>query len=174
MNVASARVRILIRVAGYALSALLACIFYVCWIATETSFSSPGSVRDQLFAALFFCVIGGFSAALLVMSALWIVVIWALRRIRRSTGAYFAGAGAILMVLVGCMASSLSPKLLFVEDQTFFEGVFIALERQGLCLALSGALLGLGYWFFAEKHCTSEGKLRTGAIRWKPGAGSSS
>ena len=74
-------------------------------------------------------------------------------------------AGATLMILVGCMASSLSPKPLFMEDQTFFEGVIIALERQGLCLAVAGAVLGLGYWFFAEKYCSSQGKLPTAAIR---------
>lgn len=158
MNVARASVRILIRVAGYALSALLAGIFYVCWIAIVTSFSSPGSFRDQLFAALFFSVIGGFSAALLVMSALWIAVVWTFHRIRRSAVAYFAGAGAILMLLAGCVTSSLFPKPFFVEDQTFFQGVLIALERQGLCLALTGAVLGFGYWFFAEKALFFPGK----------------
>lgn len=152
MNVTRASVRILIRVAGYAFSAVLAWIFYVSWIAIETSFSSPGNLRDQFFSALLFCVMGGFSAALLVMSALWIVVVWTHRRIRRSAGAYFACAGAILMVLAGCVASSLSPKPILIEDQTFFEGVFITFQRQGLCLALSGAILGLGHWFFAEKQ----------------------
>jgi hypothetical protein len=56
------------------------------------------------------------------------------------------------MISIGCAASSVSPKPLFIEDQTFIEGVLIALERQGACLALAGTILGLGYWFLAEKN----------------------
>lgn len=60
------------------------------------------------------------------------------------------------MVLIGCAASSLSPKPLFIEDQTFLEGVLIALERQGFCLALAGTIIGIGYWFFAERCLTDK------------------
>jgi hypothetical protein len=66
------------------------------------------------------------------------------------------------MILVGCAASSVSPKPLFIEDQTFLEGVFIALERQGVCLALAGAIIGAGYWFLAEKHAISASPRTSG------------
>jgi hypothetical protein len=55
------------------------------------------------------------------------------------------------MILIGCVMSSVSPKPLFIEDQTFLEGALIALQRQGVGLALAGMIIGLGYWFFAER-----------------------
>ena len=64
------------------------------------------------------------------------------------------------MVLAGSAVSSISPKPLFIEDQTFMQGVLIAIERQGLCLALAGATLGLGYWFLAERKVTSVRHVR--------------
>lgn len=109
-----------IRVAGYAMSAILAWVFYVSWIAAEGP--GPGGLRDRLFAALFFCMFGGFSAALVLMTLPWTLVVWMHRKVRLSGAAYFACAGALLMILVGCAVSSVSPKPLFVEDQTFLEG----------------------------------------------------
>jgi hypothetical protein len=153
-KVARATIRLMIRVAGYALSAIVALIFYVGWIAAEVG-SPGGSLWDRVFAALVMCILGGFSAALLWMSLPWVLIVWTFRKVRLSGAAYFAVAGALLMIVVGCTASSLSPKLLFIEDQTFLEGVVIALERQGICFALAGAMLGLGYWFLAERRFSS-------------------
>ena len=159
MKVASPSIRMMIRVAGYALSAILAWIFYIGCLAIEISFSQQGGLRDILFGALIFCLFGGFSAALVLITVPWIFIVWTYRGIRFSGATYFACAGALLMVLVGCAVSSLTPKPLFIEDQTFFEGVFIALKRQGVCLALAGATLGFGYWFLAEKKCSSAERL---------------
>jgi hypothetical protein len=136
-------------VGGYAVCALLASVFYVIWFAVEVG---PGSFRDRLIAALVLCVIGGFSATLVVMTLPWALIVLVRRAVRLSGPVYFACAGMLLMILVGCAASSLSPKPLFIEDQTFMQGVFIALQRQGLCLALVGAMFGFAYWFLAEKN----------------------
>jgi len=151
-----------IRVVGYAMSAIVACVFFVSWIAAEVP--GPGSLRDRLFAALFFCIFGGFSATLLLMTVPWALVVWMYRKVRLSGAVYFACAGTILMILVGCAVSSVSPKPLFVEDQTFLEGVLIALQRQGVCLALAGAIIGFGYWFLVEKNVIDEHHPRHTAL----------
>jgi hypothetical protein len=148
-------IRLLVRVASYALSATVACIFYVNWIAVEVGdIPGPSSLSGRLLAASILCVFGGFSAALVLMALAWILVVWIFRWIPLPGAAYFSCAGASLMVLIGCAASSMSPKPLFIEDQTFLEGVLIAFERQGVCLALAGSIIGLGYWFLAERNVT--------------------
>src|ERR1700727_3528425 len=58
---------------------------------------------------------------------------------------------AALIFLVGCAMSSLAPKPLFIEDQTFFEGFRIAVERQGLVFLLAGAGFGCLYWLVSER-----------------------
>lgn len=158
MKVVRTSVRMMIRVAGYALSAIVASVFYIVWVVAELSFSNPGTLQDRLLAASIFFFFGGFLAALVLMTAPWMLIVWTYRRTRFSGAAYFACAGAVLTILVACTASSLSWKPLFIEDQTFLEGVFIALERQGVCLALAGVIFGLGYWFLGEKNCRLEAK----------------
>jgi hypothetical protein len=64
---------------------------------------------------------------------------------------YFSTMGAALIFLVGCAMSSLAPKPLFIEDQTFFEGFRIAVERQGLVFVLAGAVFGCLYWLVSER-----------------------
>lgn len=130
----------------------MAWAFYVSWIVVEV----PGSFSSRVLAALILCVFGGFSAALVLMGLPWTLAVWVYRNVRWSGAAYFTCVGALLMFLVGCAASSLSPKPLFIEDQTFFEGALIAVERQGICLTLAGMIVGLGYWFLAERHVTGE------------------
>jgi hypothetical protein len=44
------------------------------------------------------------------------------------------------------------PKPLFIEDQTFFEGVLITAKREGICFALAGSVFGASYWFLSERH----------------------
>lgn len=150
-----------IRVAGYALSVTASLVFYVSWIAAEVG---PGNLRSRITAALFFCMFGGFSAALVSMILPWVLVVWIYRKVRLSGVVYFACAGALLMILLGSVTSAVSPKPLFIEDQTFFEGMLIALQRQGLCLALAGAIIGFGYWSLAEKNVIGERQPRPTAV----------
>ena len=149
--------RIKVRIAGYAVMAIAACAFYVCWTTIQSSLSSPGGWRISFVVALVLCL--SVAAALIPMTMLWIGVAWMYRKMQISGAVYFTCAGAILMVLLGCTAFSLSPKPLFIEDQTFFEGLLIALERQGVCLTLDGALMGFGYWLIAEKRHSRLEKL---------------
>ena len=93
--------------------------------------------------------------AIVVMPLPWALVLWIYSRVKWSGVVYFAGIGALLMLLIGSAASSVSPKPLFIEDQTFLEGVLIAFQRQGVCLALAGTIIGLGYWFLAERNVAS-------------------
>jgi hypothetical protein len=138
-----------IRVIGYATSVAAAWIVYFWFVVAKTS--GPGSVEGRLLAALILALVGGFSAALALMTFPWVFVVWIYSKIRLSGPAFFACAGVLLMILLGCVASSLSWKPLFIEDQTFWEGALIALQRQGVGLALAGATLGLGYWSLAER-----------------------
>jgi hypothetical protein len=93
------------------------------------------------------------------MTLPWILVVWIYRWIKLPAFAYFPCASALLMVFAGSAVSSMSPKPLFIEDQTFMQGVLIAIERQGICLALAGAILGLGYWFLAERSLSLQKRL---------------
>jgi hypothetical protein len=97
--------------------------------------------------ALFFGLTGGFGLALVVMSLLWVAMVSGYARLRSRGPLYFVGIGAFLMFGIGCATSSLSWKPLFIEDQTFFEGVIIAAQRQGIILLLGGATFGFLYWF---------------------------
>ncbi len=137
-----------IRMAGYALGSTVASAFYIGWIMVEAG--DPGSFQTRLIAALILCVFGGFSAAVVLMTLPWTLVVWISCKAQSLGALYFACSGALSMILVGCLASSVSPKPFFVEDQTFWEGFLITLERQGSCLALSGMIIAFGYWFLAE------------------------
>jgi hypothetical protein len=61
--------------------------------------------------------------------------------------------GAPLLFVIGCAAASISPKPLWIEDQTFLEGALIAVVRQGL--SFSGVVFGASYWFLSERHATA-------------------
>src|SRR5580704_3642704 len=112
-NANAAITRTMTRMAGYALSAIVACIFYVSWIAVTVA--GPGSLRDRLLAALFFCAFGGFSAALMFTVLPWILVVWIFHVARLQGAAYFACTGTLAMIVFGCVASAISPEPLFVE-----------------------------------------------------------
>lgn len=64
---------------------------------------------------------------------------------------YFPLMGAAATFIVECATSSLAPKPLFIEDQTFLEGFMIAVQRQGVCLLLTGLMFGLTFWFVSER-----------------------
>jgi len=138
-----------IRVIAYAASVAAAWIIYFWFVVAKVP--GPGIVEGRLLAALIIALVGGFSAALALMAFRWVFIVWIYSKVRLPGPAFFASAGVLLMVPLGCVASSLSWKPLFIEDQTFREGAFIALERQGIGLALAGAILGLGYWALAER-----------------------
>jgi hypothetical protein len=137
------------RIAAYALCSIVGSVFYIGWIVVEAG--GPGSFQTRLMAALILYVFGGFAAALVLMTLPWAGVVWMYRRAQPNGAPLFALSGSLLMVLVGCVASSVSPKPLFVENQSFWQGVLITLERQGACLALTGMIIGFGYWFLVER-----------------------
>jgi hypothetical protein len=140
------------RLVGYIAALLVASLFYVSWFTVANK--APGSDVAILFrigVAIFFWAFGGVAVALGAMALPWsFAVIWA-RRIKQFGLVYFLTLGAALMILLGCTASSLAPKPLFIEDQTFFEGFVIALQRQGICLLLTGLVFGLTYWCLSER-----------------------
>ena len=142
----------LTRFFAYALTSIAALVFYVAWVAATVP--GPGSWPTRIFAAFFLCLFGGFSVAILSMALPWVLAVWIYNSRRLAGPAYFALVGALLMLIAGCVASSLSPKPLFIEDQTFFQGALIALERQGVCLTLAGTMVGLVYWLLGEKQLT--------------------
>ncbi|MGO8815271.1 MAG: hypothetical protein ACLQVG_11520 [Terriglobia bacterium] len=141
------------RISGYVLSAVLASLFYIIWFLIFLALQ-PGqtSLGFDLGFACMFTIIGGFGPALAVMSLPWIVAVGEYRKLRRGGQVYFAAIGAFLTFVISCATASLSPKPFFIEDQTFFEGVKIAAERQGICSILAGTIFGLSYWFLSERQ----------------------
>jgi hypothetical protein len=65
---------------------------------------------------------------------------------------YFSLIGAATTLVIGSGTSSLSPKPLFIEDQTFLEGFIIAVQRQGICLLLTGFVFGVTFWLVSERR----------------------
>jgi Catalase len=64
---------------------------------------------------------------------------------------YFPAVGGLLVFTLGCAAASISPKPLFIEDQTFLEGAVITAQRQGPCLLISGIAFGACYWWLERR-----------------------
>jgi hypothetical protein len=73
-------------------------------------------------------------------------------RLQRFGLIYFPLNGAATALIIGSCTSSLSLKSLFIEDQTFLEGFMIAIERQGICLLLTGFVFGLTFWVVSERQ----------------------
>jgi hypothetical protein len=147
----------LTRVIAYLVSVLAAWLVYFSCIAVMIP--GPGSISARLLAALVFSLVGGFSAALVLIALPWTFAVWTLLKFRKSGPAFLACIGALLMVFLGCTSSSLAWKPLFIEDQTFLEGVLVALKRQGVILAFSGATVGFVYWLLAERLLAGENAL---------------
>ena len=140
------------RLTGYLWAFLVASLFYVGWFTVaDTAPRSGVTILFRIGVAVFFWAFGGAAAALVSMALPWfLAVIWA-SRLRRFSLVYFLAFGAVLMILFGGAASSLAPKPFFAEDQTFFEGFVIALQRQGIGLLSTGLLFGLTYWYLSER-----------------------
>lgn len=109
------------------------------------------TILFQIGVAIFFWAFGGIAAALLAMALPWsLAVLWT-NRIREFGLVSSLTLGSALTILLGCAASSLAPKPLFIEDQTFLKGFVIALQRQGICLLLAGLLFGVTYWYLSQR-----------------------
>lgn len=135
---------------AYAAGAASASLFYVVWLVIEMR--GPGiGLGFRIGLALFFWLVNGFAAALILMAVPWLLPVRMYVRVGWRAWIYFACAGAVLTFTIGCATASLSPKPMWIEDQTFLEGALIAANRQGLCLTLAGSIHGFVYWFIAEK-----------------------
>ena len=138
---------------GYVSAFVAASLLYVGWftVANRAPGGSDVTIPFRIGVAVFFWAFGGVAAALVSMALPWsLAVIWA-SPLKRFSLVYFLTLGAVLMILFGCAASSLAPKPLFIEDQTFSEGFVIALQRQGIGLLSTGLLFGLTYWYLSER-----------------------
>jgi hypothetical protein len=136
---------------GYLISSVVAWAFYIAWMSLAL-LRSPGSKTDLAFNMSFaaiFSVIDGFVPTLGLLILPWVLAVRVYRRVQLPGWIFFPAVGAASVFLIGCAASSLAPKPLFVEDQTFLQGAVIAAERQGVCMALAGLLFGLTYWFLS-------------------------
>ena len=155
------------RSVGYLLSAIAASLIYVCWLFTEITSARANVARSvfDLGLSLVIWLTGGFSAALVLMVFPWIIAVSAYRRLRWSSRIYFPVVGAVLVFVIGCATTSVSPKPLWIEDQTFFEGARIAALRQGASFFVSGVVFGAVYWFLCER-----GQERLSTAGTEPGA----
>jgi hypothetical protein len=143
------------RIAGYLVGAAAGILIDVIWDACMTHFSVAPSGRPSIIfeieIAIFFALFAGFGAALLLVAPIWCLVVLLRSWVSRLRAVYFSVTGATLLFLAGCAMSSLAPKPLFIEDQTFLEGFRIAVERQGVAFVFAGAVFGLVYWLVSEK-----------------------
>ncbi len=141
---------------GYAIGAIAASVVYVLWDAFVFLRSEPSAAQIGLGSRLMFVsglwLVGGFAAALLAMIVPWSLAVWAYRKLRRYGQFYFPAVGAFLVFILSCASSSLAPKPLFVEYQTFLRGAAIAAEREGIAFLLAGLAFGGCYWFFSERN----------------------
>jgi hypothetical protein len=109
-------------------------------------------IRFRIGIAIFFWLFGGMAAALVLITVPWyLAVIWR-DRVKRFGLVYYCLIGAVFTLAIGSATASLSPKPLFVEDQTFFEGCMIAVQRQGIGLLLTGLVFGLTFWLVSERE----------------------
>lgn len=141
------------RIVGYFAGAVIASLFYCAWFVVESYVTMPHSGVGGGFdigLAIFFWIFEGMGAALLLTALPWYLVIRMYDRFQRFGMFFFPLTGAALVLVIGCVTSSLAPKPLFIEDQTVLEGALIAVQRQGVCMALTGLVFGLAFWFSSE------------------------
>lgn len=143
------------RLVGYLASVVSASLFYLVWtvISIELMYkASDGHIDIQFdigLAIIFMLLSVG--PAFVLMAFPWYLSVRWYDRLRRYGLTYFSLIGAATILVIGSMISSLSPKPLFIEDQTFLEGFMIAIERQGICLLLTGFVFGLTFWLVSER-----------------------
>jgi hypothetical protein len=146
------------RALGYLTGAMFASLIYVGWLIVLISgVASPGAppysrfIFELLFA-WFLWLTDGFALTLLLMIIPWIIAVLAYRKLRWAGRIYFPCVGALIVFTFGCTTASLSPKPLFIEDQTFLEGAVIAAERLGIGLVFAGIAFGASYWCLGERQ----------------------
>jgi hypothetical protein len=143
------------RIAGYLAGTAAATLIYVIWdtCVTHLSVAPPGrpSIIFEIGLGIFFAIFAGFGAAMLLIAPLWFMVTLSRKLAARFEGLYFSAMGAALTFLAACAMSSLAPKPLFIEDQTFLGGFRIAVERQSVVFLVSGAVFGCVYWLVTER-----------------------
>jgi hypothetical protein len=89
-------------------------------------------------------------AAFVLMVFPWYLTVAWHDRLQRFGLMYFSLIGAAITIAIGGGTASLAPKPLFVDDQTFIQGFMIAVQRQGVCLLLTGFVFGLTFWLVSE------------------------
>jgi hypothetical protein len=139
---------------GFLASVVSASLVYIICLAVSLEFEGPRDIHNGVFTlgfAIVFWFFGGMAAALVLMVLPWVVVVQVSDRLRCFNPLYFALSGAVMILLLGCGTSSLAPKPLFVEDQSFIEGFLITAERQGIDLLLTGLVFGLTFWLMSER-----------------------
>lgn len=146
------------RLVGYSASIASASLFYVAWFVIELSRMPDGhtSVLFKIGLAFFFLLLT-VGPAFVLMAFPWYLSARWYGQLQRFGLIYFSLIGAAAILVIGCVASSLSPKPLFIEDQTFLEGFMVAIERQGICLLLTGFVFGLTFWLVSERLRYSNG-----------------
>jgi hypothetical protein len=143
---------------GYLAGTATGSLFYVAWLVISDK--APGvTVQFKLGFAIFLWLFEGMGASFVLMALPWYLAVLWHDRVHRSGLVYFPLIGAATTLVIGCATSSLSPKPLFIEDQTFLEGCRIAVQRQGICLLLTGLVFGLTFWLISERlrhTCSTE------------------
>ena len=155
------------RAFGYVVSTVFASLFYIAWIFCEVLWSSHDAHQQFITtfgASILFFLIGGFGLVFLPLILPWAVTVSAFRKARCTGKVYFTLVGAMLIFVIGCLTSTLMPKPLFVEDQTFFQGVVLAVKREGIGFALAGCVFGASYWFLCERHSVPACKKTSPAV----------
>jgi hypothetical protein len=118
---------------GFLASVASASLFYVVCFTVSLGFDGPRDMHNGLFDigfAIFFWFFDGVAAALALMVLPWYLVVRLSARLQCFSLLYFSTSGAVITLVIGCGTSSLSPKPLFIEDQSFIEGFMITAERQ--------------------------------------------
>jgi hypothetical protein len=138
------------RLVGYLASIASASLFYLVWFVVRMP-DSDVSIRFKIGLAFFFWLFEGMFAAFVLMAFPWYLAVLWRDRVHRFGLIYFLLLGAATTLVVACGTSSLSPKPLFVEDQTFREGFIIAVQRQGVGFLLTGLVFGLTFWLVSER-----------------------
>jgi hypothetical protein len=159
---------------GYVVSAFFASLFYVAWIFCEllrsssltglTSRDAQEQFIEMFSALILFLLFGGFGLVFLPLILPWTVAVSAFPKARCSGKLYFTMVGAVLIFVIGCLISSIMPKPLFIEDQTFFEGLLVAVKREGICFVLAGSVFGASYWFLCERHVIAARKTTSASV----------
>lgn len=143
------------RLVGYLASVASASLFYVGWLVINLELDrTPNDHTGVLFDigfAFFFLLFSGMGAAFVLMAFLWYLSVRWYDRMQRFGLLYFSLIGAATTIVIGGGTSSLSPKPLFVEDQTFLQGFMISIERQGICLMVTGLVFGMTFWLVSER-----------------------